>query len=112
MELSTRLVSVAKKLGYNYTFKGRPIAYGEVFAETGLLPGLMKRAEQLSSLCMGYGLGASYEDDEAGVMGRKVTLDTFTSDVLRLFCITDVLLEIAKTSSDPSLVELDELIYD
>lgn len=112
MELSAKLKNLAKKMGYNYTLKGRPLSYSEVFSDTGLLPGLAKRADQLTSLCLGYGLGASYEDEEETLLGVKVTFDEFTPDILRLFCIVDVLYEMIKTSSDPNLVSLDELMYD
>lgn len=112
VDLSSKLVSIAKKMGYNYTLKGRPLAYSEIFSETGLLPGLAKRADQLASLCLGYGLGASYEDVEKSLLGVKVSFDEFTPDVLRLFCVTDVLFEMVKTSPDPSLIPLDELMYD
>lgn len=112
MDLAAKLTNIAKKMGYNYTLKGRPLAYSEVFSDTGLLPGLAKRADQLASLCLGYGLGASYEDVEESLLGAKVTFDEFTPDVLRLFCITDVLYEMAKMSSDPNMVSLDELMYD
>lgn len=112
MDLAAKLTNIAKKMGYNYTLKGRPLAYSEVFSDTGLLPGLAKRADQLASLCLGYGLGASYEDIEESLLGVKVAFDEFTPDVLRLFCITDVLYEMAKMSPDPSQVSLDELMYD
>ncbi len=112
MELASRLNNIAKKMGYSFTLKGRPLTYTEVFSDTGLLPGLTKRADQLASLCLGYGLGASFEDVEKSLLGVKVTFDEFTSDVLRLFCITDVLYELVKTSSDPSNISLDELMYD
>ncbi|MCB1826928.1 MAG: type IV secretion protein IcmS [Coxiellaceae bacterium] len=112
MDLASKLTNVAKSMGYNYTLKGRPLSYSEVFSDTGLMPGLAKRADQLASLCLGYGLGATYEDLEESLLGVKVTFDDFTPDVLRLFCITDVLFEMVKTSPDPHMVALDELMYD
>jgi len=112
MDLAGKLTNIAKKMGYNYTLKGRPLSYSEVFSDQGMLPGLAKRADQLASLCMGYGLGASFEDVEAAPLGSKVTFDEFTPDILRLFCITDVLYELAKMSPDPQNVSLDELMYD
>lgn len=112
MDLSHKLVNIAKKMGYHFTLKGRPVPYTEVFAAAGLLPGLTKRADQLASLCLGYGLGASYEEVEESLLGAKVTFDEFTPDVLRLFCITDVLYEIIKMAPDPDQIALDELIYD
>jgi intracellular multiplication protein IcmS len=112
MQLDTKLIALTKKLGANFTLKGRPISYAEIFSDTGLLPGLTKRADQLSSLCLGYGLGATYQDVEKALLGVKVTFDDFTPDVLRLFCILDVLSELIKNSPSKDSVSMDELMYD
>jgi len=112
MEVATNLKKIMKQIGCNFTLKDRPISYDEILSPTGLLPGLTKRADQLASLCLGYGLGSSFEDVEESLLGVKVTFDEFTPDILRLFCITDVLYELIKTSPDPKNVPLDELMYD
>jgi intracellular multiplication protein IcmS len=112
LDISKKLVAIAKKLKVGFTFKDRPIPLEEVFAETGLLPGLTKRANQLASLCLGYGLGASFEETEGSLLGNKVIYDDFTPDALRLLCITDVINELIKNSSTRELVPLDELMYD
>lgn len=111
-DLQNKLVSIAKQLGFNFTLKGRTISYNEIFADTGLLPGLVRRADQLASLCLGYGLGASFDDVEKSLLGVKVSFDEFTPDVLRLFCITDVLYELIKSSPTRDEIPLDELMYD
>lgn len=112
MNLSKKLESVAKLMGVHFTLKGRPVSYSEVFSDTGLLPGLSKRADQLASLCLGYGLGATYEDVEKSLLGVRVIFDEFTPDLLRLFCLTDVMNEMVKTSPSKESVSLDELMYD
>lgn len=112
MALADKLSEMTKKIGANFTLKGRPISRTEIFSDTGLLPGLAKRADQLASLCLGYGLGATYEDVEKSLLGVKVTFDEFTPDVLRLFCILDVVCELIKSSSSKDAVALDELMYD
>jgi intracellular multiplication protein IcmS len=111
-DLTKNLCSIAKQMGAHFTLKGRPITYEEIFAETGLLAGFVRRADQLSSLCLGYGLGATYEDVEKSLLGVKVIFDDFTPDALRLFCITDVLSELIKSSPNKDAVSLDELMYD
>ena len=68
------------------------------------LPGLTKRANQLSSLCLGYGLGATFEETEGALLGNKVIFDEFTPDVLRLLCIIDVVNELVKNSPNRELV--------
>ncbi len=112
MNLSPKLESIAKKMNVRFTLKGNTVSFAEIFADNGLLPGLTKRADQLASLCLGYGLGASFEDDEKALLGTKVAFDEFTPDVLRLFCITDVLFELVKSSPTRDEVPLDELMYD
>ena len=112
MQIENKLIALTKKLGANFTLKGRPISYSEIFSDTGLLPGLAKRADQLASLCLGYGLGATYQDIEKSLLGVKVTFDDFTPDALRLFCILDVLSELIKNSPSKDAVSMDELMYD
>ncbi len=112
MNLSKKLEAIVKHMGSTFTFKGRALPPAEIFADTGLLPGLAKRADQLSQLCFGYGIGASFEDMDKAVLGNKVTFDEFTPDVLRLFTIVDVLYELIRSSADPQVVALDELLYD
>lgn len=110
--LTHQLVTIAKKMQYHFSLKGRPLTYQEVFANDGALPGLMKRADQLAALCLGNDLGTSYSDEEAALLGMTVTLNDYTPDSLRILCIIDVLYEIIRMSPDPSQVSLDELLYD
>lgn len=110
--MQERLISIAKQMGVNFTLKGSTISYKEIFSDVGVLPGLTRRADQLAQLCLGYGLGATYEDVETAILGTKVNFDEFTPEVLRLLCITDVLFELAKNSPMQGEVALDELMYD
>lgn len=112
MDISNKLTIIAKSMGVNFTLKGRQITYSEVFADTGLLPGLSKRADQLASLCLGYTLGTTYEDTEQSLLGVKVTFDEFTPDILRLFCLLDVINELVNSSPSRDSISLDELMYD
>ena len=112
INLEKKLSVIAKKMNVNFTLKGSVAAAKEIFSETGLLPGLTKRADQLAQLCLGYGLGATYEDVEGSLLGVKVNFDEFTPDILRLLCILDVLSELVKSSPTRGEVPLDELMYD
>ncbi|OGT48793.1 MAG: type IV secretion protein IcmS [Gammaproteobacteria bacterium RIFCSPHIGHO2_12_FULL_38_11] len=112
INLEKKLTAIAKRMGVNFTLKSSVANYKEVFSETGLLPGLTKRADQLAQLCLGYGLGATYEDVEGSLLGVKVNFDEFTPEVLRLLCILDVLNELVKSSPTRDEVPLDELMYD
>ena len=112
MELSKKLCAVAKTLKANFTLNGKPITYEEVFSDTGLLPALTKRADQLASLCLGYGIGATYEDVEQSKTGVKVKFDDVTPNILRYLCITDVVSELMQAAASKDLTPLDELMYD
>lgn len=110
--LSKKLSAITKSMKLHFTFKGKPISYADVFSEIGLLPGLAKRADQLSLLCLGYGIGITFEDIDKSLLGQKVKFDIYTPEVLRLLCITDVIHELAKSSPSKDAVPLDELLYD
>lgn len=112
MDMGPKLCVIARQVGAHFTLKGRPITHEEAFSDTGLLPGLVKRADQLSSLCLGYGLGANFEDVDESLLGMKVSFDEFTPDTLRLLCLMDVLYEIVRMSPSKDEVALDELMYD
>jgi intracellular multiplication protein IcmS len=112
MEIQKAMILISKSLKTNFTLKGKPISYEEVFSETGLLPALARRADQLCSLCLGYGIGVSFEEAENTLLGVKVAFDNVTPSSLRYLCITDVLTEIIQMSGSPINIALDELMYD
>ena len=112
MEITNQLALIAKKLNVTFTLKSRIIPHSEVFSSKGLLSALVKRADQLAYLCLGYGLGAEYQEVKESLLGNTVTFDSFTPDTLRLLCILDVIQEIIKNSPSQELVALDELLYD
>ena len=112
MSIEKSIIQVAKKLKVNFTINKKPIVYEDAFSSTGVLPALVKRADQLCSLCLGYGVGASYEDSQEALLGTKVTFDEVTPNIIRILCITDVLYEIVKGSPNNDNVSLDELMYD
>ena len=112
MELAKKLNLIAKALNANFTFNGKPISHEEVFSMTGLLPGLAKRADQLASLCLGYGIGATFDQAEKSLLGVEAKFDEVTPAVLRLLCITDVICELMQSAPSKSATPLDELMYD
>lgn len=111
MDLSKQLASLATALNVRFSFNGRPVSHQDVFSRTGLLPGLVKQADQLCSLCLGYGLGVSFDDAENALLGVEVKFDEVTPNSLRLFCLLDALMELIKASPSRDLVVLDELMY-
>lgn len=112
MILNDKLCCVAKQMQLQFTLKGQIVSHEEVFASNGLLPGLAKRAEDVSHLSLGYGLGAKYEESEGTLLGKSVFFDEFTPVFLRVLCIVDVLEGLAKMGSDRHVLSMDELLYD
>ena len=110
--LKTGLEQIAKQLNLSFTLNGRPLSYQEVFSDVGMLPALAKRADQLCSLCFGYGIGVTFSEAEGSRLGIKSTFDDDTPSVLRYLCITDVLYDLINASSSPNQIALDDLIYD
>lgn len=112
MDVSQQLVKVVKQVGARFSLNSRPMTVEEVFAPTGLLPAIARRADQLSSLCLGYGIGATFEQVEGTVMGTKVIFDSITPHVLRMLCLIDVVFELTKTTPKGDVTPLDQLMYD
>lgn len=106
------LTKLAQALNAHFVLNNQPIGYDKIFADDGLLPALARRADQLCSLCLGYGIGASFDEAPESKLGVKVKFDATTPEVLRLLCIIDVLNEIVKAAPIRDKVSLDELLYD
>lgn len=112
LEISKGMVLVASKMKANFFLNNHPIKHEDVFSVTGLLPAIVRRADQLASLCLGYGLGASFEDAEDALLGTRVLFDEVTPNALRLLCLTDVLNELVQGGPSKDHTPLDELMYD
>ena len=112
MDISQQLVKIAKNMGARFSLNSRPMTLEEVFLPTGLLPGIARRADQLSSLCLGYGIGANFEQTEGTALGLKVIFDDITPKVLRMLCLVDVLFELTKATPKGEMTSLDQLMYD
>lgn len=111
-DISAQMIKAARLLNGQYSLNGRPLTMDEVFSPAGLLPGIARRADQLSSLCLGYGIGATFEEAEGSPLGVKVIFDDITPNVLRLLCMIDVLNELMKGTPRGAVTALDQLMYD
>ena len=112
MDLNKQLMNMAKVLEAHFTLNGQSLTIEEVFSDTGMLPAIAKRADQLCSLCLGYGIGVSFDEVEKSRLGTKVKFDEVTPNILRLLCIADVLQELINSGPTRELTPLDELMYD
>ena len=111
-DIVQQLASIAKTLECKFSLKGEPISIEQVFARTGLLPAIMRRADQLCSFCLGHGLGVTFEKADGATLGVTIEFDTKTPGCLRLLCATDVLIEIMQQSPTPEVTPLDSLMLD
>lgn len=111
-DISQQMIKAARMLRGNYSLNGRPMTMEEVFAPSGLLAGIARRADQLCSLCLGYGIGVTFEEEEGAVLGVKVVFDDITPNALRLLCMIDVLNELMRGVRPGDMTALDQLMYD
>lgn len=111
-DISELMIKAARAMNGRFSLNNRPMTLEEVFSPSGLLPGIARRADQLSSLCLGYGIGATFEEAEGSPLGVKVVFDEITPNVLRLFCLIDVTSELMKGTGRGATTSLDQLLYD
>jgi intracellular multiplication protein IcmS len=112
MNLTDALCKLANKTNAKFIFHDKPIGYEDVFKETGLLPALAKRADQMCLMCLGYGIGVSFVEEENSLLGVKAQFDDIAPNSLRLLYIYDVVLGMIKAAPVEEQVSLDELMYD
>lgn len=112
MDMSQEIAKIVRVMGARFSLNGRPMTIDEVFAPTGLLPAIARRADQLCSLCLGYGIGVTFEEAEGSVLGVKVIFDDITPNILRMLCITDVIFELTQGTARGEMTALDQLMYD
>lgn len=112
IDISKGMAFIAGNMNAKFYLNDRFVSFDEVFSYTGLLPAIARRADQLCSLCLGYGLGVSFEEAENALLGTRVVFDDVTPNVLRLLCMTDVLNELIQGGPSRDYTPLDELMYD
>lgn len=113
LELSQACIKYAKSKGVSFLFKNKPLSHEEVFADFGVLPGVMKRANKVSSICMGSSLGGVFPKEERSYLGYKIELPdlSFPLPVVMLFVI-DVLESVVGAAGPGDKVVLDEFSYE
>lgn len=112
MDIHKSMALIAAGMNAKFYLNDRFVSFEEVFLDTGLLPAIARRADQLCSLCLGYGLGVSFDEAENALLGTRVIFDDVTPNVLRLLCMTDVLNELIQGGPSRDYTPLDELMYD
>lgn len=111
-DFSRQLVCIAQELGANFSLRGDSLAPEKVFSASGMLAPIMRRADQLCTFCLGYGLGLTFSSAAGSMTGTTIDLDNKVSSSLRLLCVTDVLIEMLQNSADSKTIVLDEMMLD
>lgn len=111
-DIALQVASIAKELGCKFTLKGNVVEPKDIFTDKGLLPAIMRRADQLCSFCLGYGLGVDFSRADGSMLGVTVNFDDKGPSALRLLCAADVLVEIVQNAPNSQQVALDELMLD
>ncbi len=111
--LSQACIKYANAKGVSFLYKQKPLSYEEVFADFGVLPGILKRANKISSICLGSTLGGVFPKEERSYLGYKVNIPelSFPIPVVMLF-IVDVLEAVIGEAGSGAKVVLDEFSYE
>ncbi len=111
-DIVQELAIIIKALGVRFTLNGTAMSVEDVLAADGMLPAIAKRADQLSSLCLGYGIGVTFEEAKETKLGSRAKFDDVTPNILRYLCILDVVSELMRNKDVSGNTPLDELMYD
>lgn len=112
MDIYKCMALIADKMQIKFSINSKPLTSIEVFAHNGMFPAIIKRADQLSSFCLGSGLGLTFENTPTGMTGTKAIMDSSVSNAYRIMCMTEILCELMESSPNPKQLALDNLMYD
>lgn len=112
MSIERKLALIAEDLKINFTLNGRLVPKEDVFTELGLFPAIMRRADQLSSFCLTYGLGINFEPNSDARLGVVCHFDDSVPDAFRILCATEIFYELIEAATDKENIPLDDLMYD
>jgi intracellular multiplication protein IcmS len=112
MGIESKLALIADDLKINFTLNGKVIPKEDVFTELGLFPAIMRRADQLSSFCLTYGLGIDFDSDSEARLGVICRFSDAVPDSFRILCATEIFYELIEAATDKENIPLDDLMYD
>lgn len=112
MEIGQQLVLITKEMNISFQLNEKSITHEDVFNQIGLLPAIIRRADQLCSFCLGYGLGITFEEASSSKLGVQVKFDDTVPHSLRLMCAVEIIYELIESSANRDIISLDELMYD
>lgn len=112
MDIYKCMALIADRMQVKFTLNNKTMTSSEVFAENGMFPAIIKRADQLSAFCLGTGLGLGYEESANSLLGTRAIMDNTVSNAYRIMCMTEILYELVESSPNPRLLALDNLMFD
>lgn len=112
MDINKCMALIADQMQIQFTINNRNITSLEVFSPNGMFSAIIKRADQLSSFCLGSGLGVTFEENKTNMIGTNAVLDNNVSNAYRIMCMTEILFELMESSPIPRQIALDNLMYD
>ena len=104
-------IALAKHMDWRFKLKGNNITHEEVFSDKGLLPGIVKKANQMALLCAGVDLGATFSEEKESTLGKAVSFENDRLSLAAMLFIKDQIIEMSKMG-DGLTISLDDLLYD
>ena len=111
-DIADKLIALSTKQGWEYKIRGRDISVQEAFADFGVLPGMLKRADKMVSLCTGQSIGITYNDDEKTLLGYRAEVKTDLSEFVLMLYLLEVLVSIVDASTQSGRIAMDQLTYE
>jgi len=111
--LSDSCVKYSQMKGVSFTFKNKPLSHEEVFAAFGVLPGILKRANKISSVCVGTSLGGTFPKTDRSYLGYSLELEELSLPLpFAMLFVVDVLEAVIAGRGTASTIALDEFSYE
>lgn len=112
-DITKQMISLCKTIGARFSMNDNILTLEQVFDYSGALPLIARSAEELSMMCLEYGIGAQIEEMDGTMFGYKVAFDDDTPNSLRLLFLIDIILDLANGAADAhGTIPLDSLLYD
>ncbi len=93
LDIAQVMLSVSKKTGKQFTFKGKKYPPERLFAMDGALPTLARKASSLSDFLFNRSLNLNYVDAPDGISGEMLKVSAHENTFIVLMLIYDALEE-------------------
>ena len=110
--IQEKLIKLCKARGWSFKIREKDLSLEEVFADFGVMPGLVKKASRFMSLCHGREIGASYPEDEKTTLGYKVQIDDGQDELELILFILQALVPFVNMVEVSARHALDSLTYE